>query len=147
MKSDPTALKILRMCTARDRLVGLSQVTRSVLESMENEKRGPPNMATSVLDEQLSRICDTIVRLRDGEVFSWLESNLDVAASIVGDRVSTAAAYPIIRNAQEHVQREKIRAYLTSRGYEEKPSNKGLAFPNSIEPRTFCFLRNLFGLG
>lgn len=151
LKNHPSLLPTLRMCTApplaRDRLIGLSQASKSVVATMERGKL-PRRMQPSELDDQLDRICKTIRGLLDGGIFGWIENdsdpnerNIEMAASIVGDRVSGALSDPIIRNAQEQYQLEKIRRFLEAKGYEEK-SPKG-AFLVSMESGTFCFRLNL----
>lgn len=151
LKKHPSHLSILRMCCAppiaRDRLSGLSYTSKIVVKALE-DGRLPANIASVDLDRELGRISKTLRRLLDSDIFTWItggakptERNVEIAASIIGDRVSGALSDPIIRNAQEQHQLKEIRSFLVKKGYEER-TPKG-QFPSSMEPGTFCFRFNL----
>ena len=59
----PDSLEMLRMSTsppiARERLVGLAQVSKSLIENMERNKRISPNLPETVVREQLERMVDS----------------------------------------------------------------------------------------
>lgn len=155
IRNNPSALQVLRMCTAppiaRDRLIGLSGVQKSLVQTLESGNL-PVQMSAGKLKLQLERISSVITELLDVDLFSLEnESNdagqsiskhsVDIAASIIGDRVSGATSDPKIRNAQEEFQLNKIKMYLEKKGYVEKTPQG--SFPNSMESGTFCFRFNL----
>ena len=116
----PTILFALRMSTAppiaRDRLVGLAGVPKSLVTSMEKDGRLPPRMAKTTLRKNLKAICGMIMRLVDRDVFPWLDDGREPAdqesyraATIVADRLCGANADPIVRNAQEQRQLAKVK--------------------------------------
>ena len=76
LKSNPAILPTLRMSAcpplAVDRLVGLSGVSRTLVNSMERKHRLPPRMPSQQLDDQLCKIGETIKKLADPHVFVWL---------------------------------------------------------------------------
>lgn len=132
LKKHPEMLPILRMSTcppiARDRLVGLAGVTKSLMENMEDAEspRVSPRMATERLDEELAKVAHTINRMIDSDIFVWLsegrspaENEVQRSATIVADRLCGAVADPIIRNAQERRQLAVITKFLYDRGYTE----------------------------
>src|SRR5579885_3472540 len=115
----PGILPMLRMTTAppiaRDRLIGLTGVSKNLVENMEIEKRLPPRMSYSAVENELQSIGKMIVQLADRDLFTWLEDRhtptereLYRAATVVADRMCGAASDPIIRNAQEQRQLEAI---------------------------------------
>ena len=116
----PSALPMLRMATAppiaRDRLIGLAGVPRGVVHSMEVKSQVPPLMNRTVLDTQLQKLGQTVMKLLDKDIFPWLgrdqqPTTIEVhrAATIVADRLCGAEADPIIRNAQERRQLATMR--------------------------------------
>lgn len=130
LRENPSILPMLRMVTApplaRDRLIGLANVSRNLVESMEIEQRLPPRMSSVQLNEDLAKIGGIIARLVDEDLFTWVgtstpptEADVHRAASIVADRLCGAAADPIIRNAQERRQLAMIKHWLEARGYTE----------------------------
>lgn len=124
----PDALEMLRMSTAppiaRDRLVGLAQVTKSLVENMEKSTRIPPRMLETQLREELGRIIATITRLIDHDIFTWLNNQIDPtpeeawrAATVVADRLCGMQADPLIRNAQEKRQLDRMTMWLEAHQY------------------------------
>lgn len=79
LKKYPDVLSMLRMATAppiaRDRLIGLANVSTSLINNMEKNNRIPPNMDAHELDMQLTRIGEIIYKLADGDIFTWLGSD------------------------------------------------------------------------
>ena len=153
LKNHPEVLPILRMSTcppiARDRLVGLAGVTKSLVENMEDadNPRVSPRMAADRLSDELSKIARTINRMADPDIFVWLsemreptEQEVQRSATVVADRLCGAVADPIIRNAQEKRQLAAITQFLQDRGYAE--ANAGTKY-NEMIPGTFSFHTNV----
>jgi hypothetical protein len=125
---NPDALEMLRMSAAppiaRDRLVGLAQVTKNLVENMEKHHRLPPRMGAAQLREESGRIIATLSRLIDRDIFTWLDSHDEPspaevrrAATVVADRLCGVLTDPLIRNAQEKRQLDRMSAWLDARGY------------------------------
>lgn len=162
LRANPGVLPMLRMATApplaRDRLIGLSGVAKNLVESMEGKRddvgtrlppRIPPRMAPATVDAQLAQIGAIIERLADKGIFPWLDTgaNPDAdavhrAATIVADRLCGSQSDPIIRNAQEQRQLQRIEEWLTARGYTKAPG--GVRFAG-MTPGTFAFRLNAVG--
>ena len=153
LKNHPEVLPILRMSTcppiARDRLVGLARVTKSLVENMEDtdNPRVSPRMAADRLSDELSKIARVINRMADLDIFVWLpemreptEQEVQRSATVVADRLCGAVADPIIRNAQEKRQLAAITQFLQDRGYAE--ANVGTKY-NEMVPGTFSFHTNV----
>lgn len=132
LKNHPEVLPILRMSTcppiARDRLVGLAGVSKSLVENMEDSEhpRVSPRMTAERLSKELARIAYIINKMADPDIFVWLPENrkpteqeVQRSATVVADRLCGAAADPIIRNAQEKRQLAVITSFLRNRGYRE----------------------------
>jgi hypothetical protein len=128
LRKYPSVLPMLRMATAppiaRDRLIGLAGVAPNLVRSMEIGKRIPPQMQKGFLDSELVKIGQTIMKLADQDIFTWLKpkrtpsaDDIHRAATIVADRLCGAVADPIIRNAQEQRQLAAIKDWLLGRGY------------------------------
>ena len=153
LKRHPEVLPILRMSTcppiARDRLIGLAGVTKSLVENMEDTEnpRVSPRMAIRRLDAELTKIAQTINKMADPDIFIWLAENrtptdeeFKRSATIVADRLCGAVADPIIRNAQEKRQLAAITKFLCSKGYTE--ANIGTKY-NEMTEGTFSFHTNV----
>ncbi len=136
LKDHPEILPILRMSTcppiARDRLVGLAGVSKSLVENMEDNDnpRVSPRMSENMLYDQLTKISTTIIKMADPDIFVWLDekrkpSDIEVqrSSTIVADRLCGAVADPIIRNAQEKRQLDAISAFLNAKGYKKSEKN------------------------
>ena len=156
LRQNPRALLMLRMATAppiaRDRLIGLASVSKSLVENMEDEGRLPPRMVSSRLDEQLRKISDTIAQLADKGIFTWLDDGHEPsetesyrAATVVADRLCGAATNPIIRNAQEQRQLALIKQWLEARGYIHAKTGTGITYQN-MTPGSFSFRMNVPGM-
>lgn len=154
LRQRPSILFALRMSTAppiaRDRLVGLAGVSKSLVNTMEKDGRLPLQMKKAALDDNLQRIAEMIMRLADVDIFAWLGEDREPtkqqvfrAATIVADRLCGANADPIVRNAQERRQLAKIKKWLESRGYEDRTGRVSL---DTIEPGMFAFRLNVPGL-
>jgi len=144
---------MLRMATAppiaRDRLIGLAQVSPNLVFSMENQGKIPPRMNERQVDKELAAIGSMITRLADPDIFTWvssksLPSRKDVyrAATVVADRLCGAVANPIIRNAQEQRQIKTIKRWLNKRKYKYIPPGKRALFTEMV-PGTFSFRLNV----
>ena len=153
LKNHPEVLPMLRMATcppiARDRLVGLAGVTKSLVENMENleNPRVSPRMDPEKLSIELNKIAQTINKMADPDIFVWLPEKREPTAlevqrssTVVADRLCGAIADPIIRNAQEKRQFASITKFLHDKGYTE--ANTGTKY-NEMIPGTFSFHTNV----
>ena len=150
LRQHPDILPMLRMTTAppiaRDRLIGLTGVSKNLVETMEIKGRFPASMSVAVIEKSLQRIGQMIMRLADRDIFTWLnndhrptDADIYRAATIVADRLCGAATDPIVRNAQEQRQLKLIGHWLEQRGYVQKT---GVTF-NNMQPGTFSFRLNV----
>jgi hypothetical protein len=152
LKANPSALPTLRMCTAPplavDRLIGLAGASRSAVHRMEQGKL-PDRMGATEIEAELVKICNILSRLLDRDIFPWLEAaqgpsdhERDRASTIVADRLCSAVANPIVRNAQEQRQLAMIGEFLDQRGYHKQahPAEKPL---KEMAPATYSFRMNL----
>lgn len=152
LKSHPEALPTLRMATAPplavDRLIGLSYANKNLVGRMEKGKL-PTKMNAADLDAHLASICRIIARLLDRDIFPWLEGDKTPsehermrASTIVADRLCSAVANPIVRNAQERRQLALIGDFLDKRGYRRQthPAGKPIT---QMEPGTYAFRMDL----
>ena len=148
----PAIISTLRMATspplARDRLAGLSGASKSLLETMENNLL-PPRSSEDSLSGHLTRICEVVNLLMDRDLFPWIDQGgsvqrrqLEIATSVVADRLSGAVADPVIRNAQETHQLRNIGRYLLNLGY-RKVDPISVRNPLELRPGTFAFRLNL----
>jgi len=153
LRAHPEVLPVLRMATcpplAVDRLIGLAGVPGAMVKAMEKSHRLPPGMSTGRTRRELGRIGGVIEKLADRDILPWLdrrrkptEEEVQRAALVIADRLCGAQANPIIRNAQEQRQLDKVKDWLVTRGYRQVepadvPDFKGLC------PGTFCFRLNV----
>lgn len=146
LKDNPSLLHIFRMLTAppiaRDRLSGLSSITKSVVESLEDGKL--PRMKSDLLDEQLARVVSVIDQLLDRQLFEWLDENRQPsrqerkrASSVIADRLCGADANPIIRNEQERRQIDALSTYLEQNGY-RRIKTKDVKDFREMNSGTYC---------
>jgi XamI restriction endonuclease len=153
LKDDPSVLPILRMATAppiaRDRLIGLAQVSGNLVRSMESEKRIPPHMEADLVDAELRKMGNVIKELADRDILTWLDSGKEPstderyrAATIVADRLCGSVADPIIRNEQEKRQLASIKKWLEDRGY-TCIEPRHVPKPDMMKPGTFSFRLNV----
>lgn len=130
LKKYPEVLPILRMSTcppiARDRLVGLAGISKTLVMCMEDaeDPRIPRRICAERLEKELERICRIIQKMADPDIFVWLNranpasaAEILRAATIVADRLCGAVSDPIIRNAQEDRQLTAIGKWLQRKGY------------------------------
>lgn len=130
LEQHPEVLPILRMSTcppiARDRLVGLAGVPKSLVQNMEDTEnpRVSTRMKKAQLIQELKKISAIINKMADPDIFTWLsekrtpdETEIMRSSTIVADRLCGAVADPIIRNAQEKRQLVAITTLLESKGY------------------------------
>ena len=152
LRANPGALPTLRMCTAPplavDRLIGLSSANRSLIGKMEDGKLAS-RMKDELLLEHLSSVCAVLSKLLDHDIFPWLgagkaptDHERDRASTIVADRLCSAVANPIVRNAQEHRQLSMVADFLDNRGYRKQPHTGGKPL-TEMEPGTYTFRMNL----
>ena len=153
LKNNPSVLPILRMSTcppiARDRLIGLSGVSKSLVQNMEDTEnpRISPRMPSDQLQKELTQIISTITRMVDPDIFVWLpekrepvEIEINRSSTIVADRLCGAVSDPIIRNEQEKRQLATIEKYLKDKGY--SPAEANVKF-NEMLPGTYSFRTNV----
>lgn len=153
LQRHPEVLPILRMSTcppiARDRLVGLAGVTKSLVQNMEDSENPhiSPKMQRARLISELQRISDIINKMADPDIFTWIpekrtpdETEIIRSSTIVADRLCGAVADPIIRNAQEKRQLAAITKLLQSKGYVS--AKNGVSYDEMI-PGTFSFHTNV----
>lgn len=78
LQNHPEILPILRMSVcppiARDRLVGLAGVSKSLVQNMENSENPhiSPRMQRKKLITELQKISDIIIKMADPDIFTWL---------------------------------------------------------------------------
>lgn len=157
LQEAPGLLPILRMATApplaRDRLMGLAYVGKSMIDVMEGKEdvspRLPKRMSKEELDQNLQRLCDVLAELADTDLLPWLVSaakpskqELDRAATVIADRMCGASSDPIIRNAQEKRQLATLRRWLKKNGYKEVKTQDARD-PYTMAPGTFAFRLSL----
>lgn len=153
LQKHPEVLPILRMSTcppvARDRLVGIAGVSKSLVQNMEDSENPhiSPRMQKEKLIIELQRISDIIIKMADPDIFPWLsekrnphETEIMRSSTIVADRLCGAVADPIIRNAQEKRQLTAITGLLENKGY--SLSENGVRY-NEMKPGTFSFHVNV----
>lgn len=149
----PEVLPILRMSTcppiARDRLIGLAGVSKSLVLNMEDNERPhiSSKMKKSQLSNDLQKISDIITKMIDSDIFTWLqnrrlpdETEIMRSSTIVADRLCGAVADPIIRNAQEKRQLAAIASFLEKNGYKLV---KDRMHYNEMAAGTFSFHTNV----
>src|SRR5258708_11095581 len=152
LRAYPDVLPTLRMSTApplaRDRLIGLAQVSSNLVDVLEQGKL-PRRMPPEVLEQGLNRICAILTRLVDQDLFPWLAPERipnDVeqqrSATVVADRLCGAIADPIIRNAQESRQMALIGEFLIAHRYIRVRSDH-FQLLAEMPPGTFSFRRNV----
>jgi hypothetical protein len=133
---------------ARDRLVGLAGVSKTLVESMEDSQnpRIPPQTAKERIENDLDHISNIIEKMADPDIFVWLNresSATDIeisrASTIVADRLCGAVSDPIIRNAQEKRQLMAISEWLSARKYR---CVEGIKF-SEMEAGTYSFRTNV----
>jgi hypothetical protein len=152
LTANPGALPTLRMCTAPplavDRLVGLAGANKALIGNMENGKLAK-RMSPELLAQHLGSVCRVLSELLDRDIFPWLDAGKpptnherDRASTIVADRLCSAVANPIVRNAQEHRQLAMIGDFLDKRGYRKQAHPSGKP-PKEMESGTYTFRMNL----
>jgi hypothetical protein len=152
LRANPGALPTLRMCTAPplavDRLVGLASANKSLVGKMEAGKLAT-RMKEDLLRTHLASVCRVLNQLLDRDIFPWLDAGKvptaherDRASTIVADRLCSAVANPIVRNAQEQRQLAMIGSFLEQRGYRKQPHPAGKPL-KEMEAATYAFRMNL----
>jgi XamI restriction endonuclease len=152
LRTNPGVLPTLRMCAAPplavDRLIGLASASKSFIGSMEEGKMAA-RMKAELVDQNLGKICAVLIKLLDRDIFPWLDAKTiptdherDRAATVVADRLCSAVANPIVRNAQEQRQLKLIGEWLELRGYRKQSHPAGQPL-TKMEPGTYAFRLNL----
>jgi hypothetical protein len=152
---NPDIITALRMSTcppiARDRLVGLSNVEKSLIATFESN-RLPSRMNEKMLKKRIQAIVDTIATLLDVDLFPWIakkvaptDEELNRSAMVVADRLCGANSDPIIRNAQEARQLSKLSGFLQEKGY-TKYDGAVLKDIRQMPEKTFGIRMNVNGV-
>lgn len=152
LRAHPSILPALRMSTcpplARDRLIGLANVSKNLVNSMEEGKLAL-RMPGDVLETNLHQMAKVLSEMIDSDIFPWLLGEYSAgdeeryrASTIVADRLCGAIADPIVRNAQEKRQLALIEEYLRAKGYERRPHPPSTPL-NQMLPGTFSFRMNI----
>lgn len=153
IKRKPGILPTLRMSTcppiAVDRLIGLADVTKSLVNRIEKEKKLPVKLRGDALDKELTKIGNLIEKMADPDIFVWkgradpaTETEIHRAATIVADRLCGSVANPIIRNAQEKRQLAGIAKWLEAKGYSALSNNFEGSFQD-MPAGTYSFRMNV----
>lgn len=148
LKAHPEALPTLRMSTAPplavDRLIGLAGASKNLVGCMEKGKL-PKQMESSEVEFNLAALCRIIARLLDADIFPWLENGHEPteyertrAATFVADRLCSAVATDIVREAHYRDRLSELASYLNSRGYREHLHPLEQQF-TKIDPGTYKF--------
>lgn len=151
LREHPRLIEMLRMSTcpplARDRLIGLSGVSKGLVVYMERRDALPPKTPAEAFEREAKKLISTIQDLIDPDIFTWSARNAtpskkDVhrAATIVADRLCGAQADPIVRNAQEARQLKLLAKWLEKRGYNRV--HKGARIDN-LGSGTYAFRMNV----
>ena len=152
--SVPQAITVLRMITtpplARDRLVGLANVSKSFIEKLEESDENEITLKKQKgFREKIERIIEVISELLDTGLIAWVnqretpeESKVRLVKEIVADRISSSMADPFIRNEQEKRQKGKIKTFLEKNGYKFVDAAEITSF-KSMESGTFSFGLNV----
>ena len=152
LRANRGALPTLRMCTAPplavDRLIGLSSANKSLIGRMEAGTLAS-RMKEELLLAHLTSVCQVLNKLLDRDIFPWLDAHKlptdherDRAATIVADRLCSAVANPIVRNAQERRQLAMIGDFLDTRGYRKQQHPTGRPL-KEMECATYAFRMNV----
>lgn len=147
LQAQPGSLTTLRLATApplaSDRLIGLAEVPRSIVNRMERQAALPQRMAAADLQVNLTKLAAVLTRLADRDLFAWLdedrmptEAERERAIAVVSDRLSGATANPVIRNAQERRQLQLIERWLVEHEYREIQPEQRFAV-DEMEAGTF----------
>lgn len=153
LREHPGILPALRMATApplaRDRLVGLAGVRKTLVESMERDHLVPTRAGAEAVEAELRKMAELFVKLADEDIFHWLPTGKTPtrrevlrAATIVADRLCGAQTDPIVRNAQEARQLQLMKAWLEKRGYTDVSGRTKLA---DLKPGHFAFRLSVTG--
>ncbi len=148
---NPEDLAIARMfCAppiARERLAGLAQVSKTIVQSMEQGKT-PRGRSSTQRREAISHIIPVLKYLTDTQLCAWVkegtrpsEREIEIASCVVGDRLCGSLTDPRIRNEQERRQLSKLDAYLNARGYRRVEDSSVHAF--DMEPGTYSHHKNI----
>jgi hypothetical protein len=147
-------LPSIRMATcppiARDRLTGLSGATDGFVSSLDAGTL-PRRMRPSEQRRQADLVAVTLDTLLDRDLFPWLRAGRTAtaderaaAAAILADRLCTANADPIVRNAQEERQLAVIEGMLRPLGYRRATHSANLSL-TGMPPGTYQFRMNVMG--
>lgn len=151
LKQQPEIISTLRMMTAppiaRDRLTGLARLPNNTLILRMEKGKFPARMASSILDERLNSIVETVDPMLDRDLMPWLKTGTTptpnevmTAEVVIADRLSGAMSNPIVRNAQEARQIAYIQDWLETRGYKHSSARN----TSNFQPGEFGFHINIY---
>lgn len=152
LSANPGALPTLRMCAAPplavDRLVGLAGVNKSLVGRLEQGQL-PTRLKQELISQNLASVCRVLNLLLDRGIFPWLDDGRAPtdeeryrASTVVADRLCSAVANPIVRNAQEQRQLALIGGYLEGKGY-RRQGQSATQLLTDMEPGSYAFRMNL----
>lgn len=148
LSSSPQNLQVLRMATcpplARDRLIGIAGISKNLVNKMEDKDNPtlPKRMPVDTLNYELSKAINLINQLLDTDILTWINEPITPtdeevyrAITIIADRLCGADTNPIIRNAQEDRQLEKLEELFKKKGYRLKNKEHNIF---SMEPGEYA---------
>lgn len=153
IKGNPSIVSTLRQATAppiaRDRLMGLAGSKKSLIKTLEEEKRLPPRMKQQELTTHLTNICRVVDKMLDRTLFEWLATGTDptpqqieIAEVVVGDRRTNVLSDPVIRNVQEARQVAVITEWLEGKGYVRRQVPAATDI-HDMDPGTYAIHQNV----
>lgn len=148
LSNSPQNLQVLRMATcpplARDRLIGIAGISKNLVNKMEDKDNPtlPKRMPVDTLNYELSKAINLINQLLDTDILTWINEPITPtdeevcrAITIIADRLCGADTNPIIRNAQEDRQLEKLEELFKKKGYRLKNKEHNIF---SMEPGEYA---------
>lgn len=149
--AQPRASAILRQALiptlARDRLVNLSGVSKTLIEGMERHGRVPTTDAGIKGVEELVAFFQ---KRFDPDLLPWLDAGRDPsdaeltrALTLLADRHGQACFNALFRNEQERRQKQLLREFLVACGLTEVGIEVAAM---ALEPGTFSMGRKLIGI-
>ena len=147
----PHSLRTFRMACcpplAVDRLVGLSNVSQSLVKAMEQGRL--PRKTGEAFQEDVAKMLGILERMLDHDIFEWIdnpekdsEQSRARAATVIADRLTSAVANPIVRNAQEKRQLDRLAVFFDDLGYQRQRLSRGQAVKDML-PGTYAFHENV----
>lgn len=115
---------------------------------MENGSK-PPRLTVDELRSIIKRYLLIIEEMLDDDLFPWLveetapkQSDVEIATSVVADRLMMATADPVMRQEQEHRQFRTLTSFLESHGYTSPGSGTSLTLERMV-PGSYAYHVNV----